>query len=282
LHIALIQDSTEIHAITDYKRSKENSFIKQVSYPKSALKKHESSKVLAVLTKILKKWHWLIYWYHISPKVMIKKLAQKTIAPIYQHKIAYITLRKPIDFSLPNHKNLCTECTVLKTVEFFQKFENKKPDLFPVFENVSFSELKRGLSDYPDSIVILAVRPDSSGLQNKIIGYRWCQVGIFSAFGVKYNTSHDILYVLNTEVLPEYRGQRINQIMMEATHQYCRQNRLNKIVGVIETYNLPSLKQILRWKEAKIIGKFEMLSIFGGLYRRVTPWDKVKEYLENS
>lgn len=228
-------------------------------------------------TKLLKIWHRLKYLYQISPKVMIKRLAQKTIAPIYRHEVGYITLRDESEFSLAKHKDSKgTECIVLKTTESLQIWENKISTLIPV------KELKRYLADEHGSIVIFATRPDSNGAEKKVIGYRKCQQGVFTALGIKGKLSPDTLFVLYTEVLPEYRGQRVNRIMMDATQEFCQQNGLKKMVGVILSHNQPSITHSMRWKHGSIIGKVELLSLFSGLYKRATPWDEIKKTIEDS
>jgi len=228
-------------------------------------------------TKLLKIWHQLRFLYQISPKVLIRRLAQKIIAPIYQHEVGYISLRNESDFSLAKYKDSKdTECIVLNTTESLQIWENKISTLIPV------KELKRYLADEPGSIVIFATRPVSNGSEKKVIGYRMCQQGVFTAPGINGKLSPDTLFVLYTEVLPEYRGQRVNRIMMDTTQEFCQQNGLKKLIGVILSHNQPSIKHSMRWKGTRIIGRVELLSLFSGLYKRATSWDEIKKTIDES
>ena len=203
-------------------------------------------------------------------------LVKKIIAPIYKHEIGYITLTD--EFSNKKYRdNKETECIVLKTPESLKVWENKISNLIPV------SQLRKHLADEIGNCVIFATRPNSSGSGRNVVAYRKVQQGVFSdVWGIKGKLSSDTLFINNTEVLPEYRGKRINRMLMDATQAYCRQNGINKYIGVIGSYNQPSITHSLRWKGTKILGTIELFSLFGGLYKRVTSGDEVKKVIENS
>ena len=229
-----------------------------------------------MLKEISRKWHRLKYLYKVSPIVMVNRLVKKIIAPIYRHEVGYITLTD--EFVNPIYKdNRETEGIVIKTPESLKVWENEIINLIPI------RELKKHLADEIGNIVIFATRPNSSGSERKVVAYRKIQQGGFSyRWGIKGKLSSDILFISNTEVLPEYRGQRISRMLMDATQDYCRQNRIGKYIGVIGSHNQPSITHALRWKGTKIIGKIELFSLFSGLYMRVTSWDKVKKIIDNS
>ena len=230
-----------------------------------------------MLKKINQKWQHLKYLNKISPIVMVNRLVKKIIAPIYKHEIGYITLRDEFDIRKYND-NTETKCVVLKTPVSLEVWEKNISNLIPV------NKLKKRLADGIGSFVIFATRPNSSGSGRKVVAYRKVQQGVFydDRWRIRGKLSPDTLFTNNIEVLPEYRGQRINRMMMDAADNICRRNGINKVIGVIESYNQPSIKHTLKWKGSRIIGKIEIFSLFGGLYKRVTSWDEVKEVIENS
>ncbi len=146
---------------------------------------------------------------------------------------------------------------------------------------VPFHKLERHLADDPESIVILATRPDFSGSGKKVIGYRICQPNVFVFPGIKEKLLLNSLFVTHTEVFPEYRRQKVNQMMRSATFGFCRENGLTKVLGVILAHNQPSIKSQKHSKGGSVIGKFESLSLFFGLYRSATPLDEIKKAIED-
>ena len=231
-------------------------------------------KGILMLSKILQAWDRLRYLYRINPKVMIWRIVHKIIAPIYWHEVGYVTFN-----CLMNHKytdNKGTECIILKTPESLQDWKDRIPPLVP------FQKLEGHLADDPESFVILAMRPDSSGSGKKVIGYRMCQPNVFVFPGIKEKLPLNSLFTIHTEVFPEYQRQKVNQVMTTTTHEFCRQKGLTKILGVILAHNQPSIETLKQVKGARIIARFESLSLFFGLYRFSTPLDEIKKAIENN
>lgn len=217
------------------------------------------------------------YLYKISPIVMVNRLLKKTIAPIYRHDVGFIILTYVFVYE-KDKNNKGTECIVLTTPESLKLWEDKISNLIPV------GELKKHLAVDKGGFVILATRPNSNGLGRKVVAYRKGHQRLFSHdWGIKGKLPTGTAFINHSEVLPEYRGQRISKILAHATLDYCRQNNIKKYFGVIGSHNQPSLKHSLRRKDkGRIIGKIELFSLLGGLYKHVTPWNDVKKIIEKS
>jgi len=226
-----------------------------------------------MLSRILQIWDRLKYLYRINPRVMIRRIVHKIIAPIYRHEVGYITLNGPLAHKETDNKG--TKCIVLNTPESLHAWRNGISPLLP------FNTLERHLADDSESIVVLATRPDFSGSGKKVIGYRMCQPNMFVAPGIKEKLPLNCLFIIHTEVFPEYQRQKVNRIMRSTTNEFCRQKGLTKVLGVILTHNQPSIKSYKYLKGGRIIGKFESLSLLFGLYRSVTPLDEIKKAIED-
>lgn len=236
-----------------------------------------------MLSYILEKWQRVQYLYYgIGFKDMTLRIAQKIISPLYQHEVGYIIVRNvqardPLVPQSGVKDNVGTECIILETLESLRCVECEIPS------PITVNKLKSHLVHGSESIIVLARRPNSTGSGNEVVGYRTCQRGIFFTPWLKKSLSSDILFVLDTEVLPQYRGQRIQHIIRAATYEYCQINGLKKICGVVLAHNRPSIVAHTRASEEKIaVGTVELVSVFGGLFKWVTPWEKIKIALENS
>ena len=158
------------------------------------------------------------YYYKISPILLVKRLVDKILAPIYRHEVGLMTLTE-VPVNPVNKNNGETECIFLKTPASLKIWEKDISNLIPI------NELKEHLADDVGNIVIFATQPKSSGSGRKVIAYRKIQQIVFSDdWGIKGKLSADTLSIDYTEVLPEYRGQRVNRVLMDATQEYCRQN----------------------------------------------------------
>jgi hypothetical protein len=205
---------------------------------------------------------------------MIRRIFHKTISPIYQHEVGYVTFSRPMVRDYRDDKG--TECIVLKTPESLQAWKNRISSL------IVFQKLDEHLKGDPESFIILAARPDSGGSgEKKVIGYRLCQPNVFVAPGIKQELPLNSLFVVHTEVFPEYQRQKVNYAMVSMTHECCRQNGWTKILGLILAHNKPSLEVLKQVKGASAIARFESLSLFFGLYRRSTPLDEIQKTIES-
>ncbi len=223
--------------------------------------------------RIQQEWDRLKYLYQINPRVMIRRIVHKMIAPIYRHEVGYVTFNTPMNHGYTDDKG--TECVILKTPESLQAWKNR------ISPSVLFYKLESHLADDPESIVILATRSDFSGSGKKVIGYRMCQPNVFVFPGIKEKLPLNSLFTIHTEVFPEYQRQKVNQVMTTTTHEFCRQKGLTKILGVILAHNQPSIETLKQVKGARIIARFESLSLFFGLYRFSTPLDEIKKAIEH-
>ena len=229
-----------------------------------------------MLINLFRRWQRLKYLYKVNPTVMIERLTKKIIAPFYRHEFGYITLTE--EFSEHKYKDKHeTKCIYINKTETLKSWQSIIPDLIPV------NQLREHLLKQKNNCIILATRTGLNTSERIVVGYRILQHGYFSHdWGIKGNLPSDMLFVYYTEVLPEYRGQRINRMLMEATQDYCRKNRIRRYIGVIGTHNKPSITHSLRWKDTRIIGKIELFSLFGGFFKRATSWDEIMSKIEKS
>jgi hypothetical protein len=117
-----------------------------------------------MLGRIQQVWDRLKYLYRINPRVMIRRIFHKMIAPIYRHEVGYVTYNCPRDLKYSDSKG--TECIVLKTPESLQAWKNR------ISSSILYQKLDGHLAGDPESFVILALRPDPEGSGKKVIGYR--------------------------------------------------------------------------------------------------------------
>jgi GNAT superfamily N-acetyltransferase len=91
----------------------------------------------------------------------------------------------------------------------------------------------------------------------------------------------NIIFAIHMEILPKYRGQRIGDVIHIARYEYCRREGIKSVCFVILSYNRPSIKNV-RLPGYRIAGSIELISIFGGLYKRVTPWEEIRKAIEEA
>ena len=234
-------------------------------------------------THILRLWKRLQYLHRgIGLKRMTLRIAQKIVAPVYRHEVAYIVVRDVKQRGSPklpkgnNRGHVDTECVVLETLESLKQVLSELPSSIPI------DSLINHLTAGPERILILARRLKVTGSGKQVIGYRRCETGIFSALGVRAKIAGDILFVHHTEILPDYRGHRIQQAIRDATYRYCQRNGLHKICGVVLAHNLPSIMAHTRNREDRTVGVVEVVSVLGGLFKSTTPMEKIKSAIEDS
>ena len=212
------------------------------------------------------------------------RVAQRIIRPLYRHEVAYIIVRNVEDRDALDSKDRekddmgaeCAECIVCETLESLRDVENEIPSVW-------IDEIKSHLACGRERIVVLARRPIATGsgkTGKTVVGYRTCERGVFFALGLGGRVSSDILFVHHTEVLSEYRGQRVQQAIRAATHDYCQGNGSKKICGALLAHNKPSKLAHTRNRQDTIVGTVELVSVLGGLVRRITPWEKIKDVIQ--
>lgn len=227
---------------------------------------------------IEEKIHQLRYFYRGTGVTgVVLQIARKLIAPFYQREVQYILIQsiESQDAADPVNKegdSSGTECLILESSESLCAVESEIPSSF----RYSVADLKEHLAQ--GCIVFLARRPKNTGSGKEVVGYNISQRGVFSAFGRKRRISSDILFTHYTEVLPEHRGQRIQQILIRARIEYCQMNRLKKRCATVGTENRPSILAAMRVAPT-IVGTIERVSVLGGLFVWETPWERIEEAL---
>ncbi len=191
-----------------------------------------------------------------------------------RHEIGHITLRDWDSFSYDRYlddKN--TESVVIDIEAGLNDWKGSISKLIPL------KKLLRHLSENQHNIVILATRPRSNGKSRDVIGFRYAERGIFYFQGFLKQLPNDVLFIWHTEVLPAYRGQYVNRVMMDATHDYCLTNEINKTIGAISLHNTPSMKHHVRWKGGELIGKIEIKCWFSCIYKCNPPWPELEKII---
>lgn len=226
---------------------------------------------------IEEKIHQLRYFYRGTGVTgVVLQIARKLIAPIYQREVQYI-LTKSVesqDAADPVNEegdSPGTECIVLESSESLCAMETEIPSSF----RYSVEDLKEHLEQ--GCTVFLARRPMITGSGKEVVGYNISQRGVFSAFGRKRRISSDIFFSHYTEVLPEHRGRKIQQLLVRARIEYCRINGLKKRCTTVGTENRPAILAGLRVE--KIAGTIVRVSVVGGLFVWETPWERIEEAL---
>ncbi|MEN8243429.1 MAG: GNAT family N-acetyltransferase [Thermodesulfobacteriota bacterium] len=228
-------------------------------------------------TFILNTWEKIRYQYRgVGFAKTIIKIAYKILSPIYRHDTYYIAV-ETIHTDIPGANKINNseiECVVHEKSDRFRLCEYK------TIPSIPMNKIKK-LLENPNSISIIAFRQDRIDPEKKIVGFRICEPGIFYAPGVKFRVSPAILAIIHTEVLPKYRGQKINAILWKATYEICQQREFTKAYGLISIHNYQSLKSHGKLGEIKAEKKFELFSFAFGLHKRYTPPNEVKKLLES-
>lgn len=228
---------------------------------------------------------WLRFRYlyrGIGAKGTFLRIFQKIIAPIYRYEVGYITFRyvnpgPDPDVPGPDRDSMGTHAVVLETPAALRAFEKEIPGSIPL------DRLKKHLSQGKGWIIVLARRPAASGQGCEVVGYRLCRRGYFSALGIRGTVSPEFLFILHNEVIPKYRGQRVQFTARVAMDDYCRRHGITKICGFVLAHNKPSLRSFTRDTKdpsRTFLGTVESVSILGGLFKRATPWEEIRRCLE--
>ena len=227
---------------------------------------------------IEEKIHQVRYFYRGTgvPGVVLQ-IARKLLAPIYHREVQYILIHSIESQDVADSVNEegaspGTECIIVESSASLCAVESEIPSSF----RYSVDDLKEHLEQ--GGIVFLARRPKNTGSGKEVVGYSISQRGVLSAFGRKRRISSDILFTHYTEVLPEYRGRRIQLMLVKARIEYCQRNRVKKRCTTVGTENRPSILAGMRVAQT-IGGTIERVSVLGGLFVRETPWESIEEAL---
>jgi hypothetical protein len=204
-------------------------------------------------------------------------LARALLAAFYHREVQYILVKKVASQEavspVPGEESgTGTECVIVESAAVLQEVVREMPATL----RDSVEQLKARVEQ--GCLVLLAYRPPRSGVNRDLIGYMLCERGIFSALGRKGKISSDILFTHYQEVLPEYRGQRIADVMRRAPEVYCRAQGLTKRCAVVSSTNEPSIRSTLR-SGYMIAGTVTRVSILRGRFTWETPWEKIEKVL---
>jgi ribosomal protein S18 acetylase RimI-like enzyme len=163
-------------------------------------------------------------------------------------------------------------------VESLQELEAIASEIPPAF---SLEKLRRAIE--PRRILMLARRPGGPGRAPQVVGYRLCERGVLkSSLGLNERIPDSFLFIHYAEVLPEYRGQRIAELLRECSHRFAARRNIAWTCGVVSLGNAPSLAAHLRPGPATgpiVVATIHKLSFFGGRFALRTPWRRVAKAL---
>jgi GNAT superfamily N-acetyltransferase len=228
---------------------------------------------------VAEKLHQLRYFYRATGLAGVTaQITRKVIAPIYRREVQYILIRDVESPDAPDPRTEVgdspgTECIVLESPEALRPMESEIPSSF----RYSVEEFREHLEQ--GCVVFLARRPRDTGPGKHVVGYNISRRGAFLVFGRPRSVPSDMFFSQYTEVLPEYRGQRIQQVLIRARIEYCRAHGLKKRCTSVGTENRPAMLAGLRVE--RIAGTIERVSVLGGLFVWETPWERIEEALRS-
>ncbi len=182
---------------------------------------------------------------------MIRRFLRRFVAHEAQHVIA-----APIE--APSGKEGAGGFAV---VESLHELEALAPE-FPA--GLSLDKLRRWLE--PGRIAILARRPVGETAARQVVGYRVCERGVLkSSLGPHQRIAPAFLFIHYAEVLAEYRGQRIAELLRECSHRFAVRRGITWTCGVVGLGNAASLAAHLRpGTGQRVVTTIHKLSFFGG------------------
>lgn len=208
---------------------------------------------------------------------VLRLLARRALATLYRRETQHIFVRRiPGHASRPLLSEAAepggTTCLFVESAAALREVEGEIP---PAIRD-SVDQLRKRLAE--GCSVVLARRPHASGTGHDVIGYAINEPGVFSALGRRGRVSSDYLFNHYIEVLPEYRGQRIADVMRRAMDEYGRMRGFTRRCSVVSPVNESSRRSNLRYGLIHA-GTVARVSILGGLYVWDTPWEDVERAL---
>jgi GNAT superfamily N-acetyltransferase len=227
---------------------------------------------------IAEKLHQLRYFYRGTGVTgVVLQIARHLLAPLYHREVQYILIQNierqaAADPVNGEGESPGTECLLLESSEALGALAGEIPSSF----RYSVADLKEYLEQ--GCLVFLARKPKDTGSGKEVVGYNISQRGVFSAFGRTRWVSSDILFAHYTEVLPEYRGRKIQQVLVRARIEYCQIHGVKKRCTAVGTENQPSIVAGMRVAPT-VVGPIERVSVLGGFFVWETPWERIEEAL---
>jgi GNAT superfamily N-acetyltransferase len=204
-------------------------------------------------------------------------LKRRVLAALYSRDAQYIFVRKIEARALASCSDaietLGITCVFVESVAALREIEEE----IPLSLRDSRDELQRRLAQ--GCSVIAARRPKPSGVGHEVIGYGINEPGVFSALGRRGKLPPDILFNHYLEVVPEYRGQRIADVMRRAMDEYCRVHGFTKRCTVVSPDNIASLRSNVR-AGLTHTGTVARVSLLRGLFVWETPWHEIERTVQ--
>ena len=235
-----------------------------------------------MLESVTRAWQRIRYLRRgIGLRRTVLRVCQRVIAPVYRRETGYLVVRDVPQKSSSDPvneggENGVDDCVVLDSLDDLRAVERYIPATIPI------SDLRSHLALDPRSMVVLARQSGAGALGDGVVGYRTCRRGQFSAFWVELPIADDILFVVDTEVLPEHRGKRVQSRLRAATFEYCRKRGLRKSCGHVSAHNQPSIVAHTRSEEDAIVARTEFVSVLGGLFTSGTSPEQIRRAIEAS
>jgi len=205
---------------------------------------------------------------------VLDQLGRRVLAALYSRDAQYIFVRKiepPRALASRSEASeaLGITCIFVESAAALREIEDDIPWPF----RDSRDELQRRLAQ--GCSVILAQRPKPSGVGHELIGYGINEPAVFSALGRRGKLPSNILFNHYLEIVPEYRGLRIADVMRRAMDEYCRAHGFTMRCTVVSPDNRASLRSHYR---AGLIhaGTVARVSLLRGLFVWETPWRKIE------
>ncbi|MGE0682847.1 MAG: hypothetical protein AB7P69_18335, partial [Candidatus Binatia bacterium] len=152
-------------------------------------------------------------------------------------------------------------------------------DTIPITIRFSVDSLQKKVHE--GAVVILVRWPKEKDSSQAVVGYGIYQQGVFPFLRRAGNVSPNLLFCHYVEVLPEYRGQRIHDIITKAADAYGWKKGAKRNCSTIALQNRASIVSTLR-VGSTIVGKVERVSIFKGLWWWETAWEEIEAALQNN
>lgn len=208
---------------------------------------------------------------------VLHQLARDVLATLYQHETQYIFVRKiaaqpTLSARAEAAERRGTTCRFVESLEALQEVEAE----IPASIRDSVAQLQQRVEQ--GCMVILARRPKLSGRGQEVIGYGIYEPGIFSALGRRGKVSSAVLFNHYLEILPEYRGQGVVDLMASAGYTYCLAHGFTQYWTVISPANQPAIRETQR-NGFTCTGVVARVSILRGLVIWETPWERIEDAL---
>lgn len=219
----------------------------------------------------------LNYLRRIGMGVMTRRALSKTFAAVCRYDTGYLLC---VDLQLDAEDAYTdrgdTVCSVIDTVDSYRSKNYSLDTSFP------FDEVLRHLEDRRGNFAVIASKVGTDATEEMVVGYFLCVSGHFRLLEIEGSLPPDTLSSSTIVVMPEYRGQRIAQMMRDVADAYCSEIGLRKRISAVLDHNLPSLRNAHRKSNVKIIGRFRHISFFRGMWTGGTTIEEIREMIRES